>query len=205
MSEQMFCSKCGKLNWSQHSETCECKYPNFNCATYEEFLRKQEKKEMNKLRSSVLYSDEILYVRNVMGLGGFPEGVDIPCKPRFARRTNFSYPDPKWIACEYRIEDNDGDTITIARDRYGKIHLGFEWVKEFCMKEDICKNEIYVRDWSGHKNGFIKLIYNSGSYATCVKEQDGEVVRSYEIIIRCKDGDLNIEKYAKEKGYIKAE
>lgn len=48
ISEQMFCSKCGKTNWSKYFETCSCKEPDFSCKTYEEYLERQRNFE-NKI------------------------------------------------------------------------------------------------------------------------------------------------------------
>lgn len=72
------------------------------------------------------------------------------------------------------------------------------------MEANICEDEVYQRPWGKHKNGFIKLIYNSGSYATIQKIKDGVVVEDRVILIKCKDGDYNIGKFAKENNLARA-
>lgn len=85
------------------------------------------KAELDKKRSSTLYMNEILYVE-YKGELGFPKGV-LEVRPRFARHSGLPYPQPKWIACDYYIEDLDGDNFKIANDRYGELYKGFEWVR----------------------------------------------------------------------------
>ena len=87
------------------------------------------KAEMDKLRSSVLYKDEILKVRYVGNKYWNFKGKVFDAKPRHAKGSGLPYPQPKWIACDYRITDNDGDDFPVADDRYGELHKGFEWVK----------------------------------------------------------------------------
>ena len=88
-----------------------------------------DKKEMDKMRSSTLYDKEILKVRYTGKAINFPKNELIDCIPYFKCKSGLPYPQPKWIACDYRITDNDGDDFPIAHDRYGKIYPGFEWVK----------------------------------------------------------------------------
>lgn len=71
------------------------------------------------------------------------------------------------------------------------------------MELNICEDKIYQRPWGKHKNGFIKLIYNSGSYATVNKIKNNNIVESRIIEIKCKDGDYSIEKFAQENNLIK--
>lgn len=86
------------------------------------------KKEMDKLRSSVLYKNEVLYVRYTGGGDIYFSGKIIEAKPKFAKHSGLPYPQPKWIACDYEIEDEHGQMLLVARDRYGRLHCGFEWV-----------------------------------------------------------------------------
>ena len=71
------------------------------------------------------------------------------------------------------------------------------------MDVNLCENEIYQRPWGKHKNGFIKLTYNSGSYATIQKIKDGVIVEDKIIKIDTNDGDYNIEKFAKENNLVR--
>lgn len=87
-----------------------------------------DKKEQDQLRSSVLYRDEILKVICTANYGNFPKGVAIEARSRFARKSGLPYPEPKWIACDYYITDLDGDSYRVARERYGALEKGFEWV-----------------------------------------------------------------------------
>lgn len=73
------------------------------------------------------------------------------------------------------------------------------------MQVNNCLDETFIKAWGKHKNGFIKLIYNSGSYAEVVNEKDGSKFNSRIVLIRCKDGDLNLEKYANENGFTKVQ
>lgn len=86
------------------------------------------KKEMDKLRSSTLYSDEILYVICTANYGNFPKSVPMVAKPRMKCKSGLPYPQPKWIACDYYIEDTDGDCYRVARQRFGEIDKGFKWM-----------------------------------------------------------------------------
>ena len=48
MKEQLFCSKCGKTNWSMWFETCSCEKPDFRFKTYaeyEEYIKSKDTKE----------------------------------------------------------------------------------------------------------------------------------------------------------------
>lgn len=86
------------------------------------------KKEMDKLRGSTLYQEEELYVICTTDYGNFPKSIPLKAKPRMTCRSGLPYPRPKWIACDYYIYDTDGNAYRIARDRYGEIATGFEWV-----------------------------------------------------------------------------
>ncbi|MBV4450692.1 hypothetical protein KM792_13665 [Clostridium tyrobutyricum] len=86
------------------------------------------KVEMDKLRSSVLYENEVLKVRYLGKMSNFPKGQVIEAVPKFATKSNLPYPQPKWMACCYTITDLDGDSFEIAEKRYGKLYKGFEWV-----------------------------------------------------------------------------
>jgi hypothetical protein len=87
------------------------------------------KVEMDKLRSSVLYKNEVLKVRYNGKSSNFFKGEVIEANPRFAKHSNLPYPQPKWIACHYEITDEDGDKFKVSDDRYGELYKGFEWVK----------------------------------------------------------------------------
>lgn len=87
------------------------------------------KKEMDKLRGSVLYKDEKLKVIYTGNASNFPKNVEIETHSRFAKRSVLLYPNPKWIACNYYIYDLDGDLYKVATDRFGKLEAGFEWIK----------------------------------------------------------------------------
>lgn len=117
------CSTCGKDS---------CIFIDEVIYTCGEWIPKAEltKKEMAKLRSSVLHKDEILYVTYSGPYGNFPKGVKIEAKGRMATRSGLPYPQPKWEACDYYIRDTDGDSYPIARERFGKLEPGFEWVRE---------------------------------------------------------------------------
>ena len=84
---------------------------------------------LNKLRSTVLHKGETLYVIYTGKLGNFAKNTPIPCKPRFAHKSGLPYPEPKWIASYYQIDDLDGDSFMVANERYGKLYKDFEWVK----------------------------------------------------------------------------
>lgn len=86
------------------------------------------KRELDKLRSSVLYGDEILKVIYNGKYNNFPRGVGIEVYSRSAKHSGLEYPQPKWIATDYYIKDSDGDRYLIASERYGKLPTGFEWV-----------------------------------------------------------------------------
>lgn len=88
------------------------------------------KKELDKQRSSVLYQGEVLKVKYTGNCGGFFRGEVIEAKPRHARISGLPYPQPKWAPCHYEITDEDGDSFTVAEDRYGRLYRGFEWVRE---------------------------------------------------------------------------
>ena len=90
---------------------------------------KKKKQELDKLRSSCLYNDEVLRVIYTGKAINFPKNEIIYAKPKSARFSGLPYPQPKWIACEYYIEDLDGDYYKVAKDRYGDLEPGFEWVK----------------------------------------------------------------------------
>lgn len=89
-----------------------------------------DKKEMDKLRSSTLYGGEVLRVKYSGKAGNFFKGQVIDAFPRMKKGSGLPYPQPKWVACSYYITDSDGDYFPVAEDRYGKLHKGFEWVKE---------------------------------------------------------------------------
>jgi hypothetical protein len=93
------------------------------------------KKEMDKLRSSTLYNGEVLKVRYTGKAGNFFKGQIIDAVPRMKHRTGLPYPWPKWIVCDYYITDSDGDAFPVARERYGELYKGFEWVKPEQHKE----------------------------------------------------------------------
>lgn len=84
--------------------------------------------DMDQLRSSVLYKDEVLYVICVANYGNFPKGVPLMAIPQMVRKSGLPYPKPKWIACDYSVCDLDGDTYCVAQDRYGALKKGFVWV-----------------------------------------------------------------------------
>lgn len=86
------------------------------------------KAEMDKLRSSILYADEVLEVKYTGKLSGFFNGKSIEARPRYSMKSNLPYPQPKLIACSYIILDEDGDYFEVANERYGKLYKGFEWV-----------------------------------------------------------------------------
>lgn len=87
------------------------------------------KSDMDRQRGSVLYQDEVLKVIYTGDACNFPKNTVIEARPKLARRSGLPYPEPKWIACDYWIYDLDGDPFNIAKDRYGKLHTGFEWIK----------------------------------------------------------------------------
>lgn len=73
------------------------------------------------------------------------------------------------------------------------------------MDVNLCEDEIYQRPWGKHKNGFFKLIYNSGSYGIMQKIKDGKVVEEKSVLVVTKSGDYNDERYAKENNFTKVE
>lgn len=83
---------------------------------------------MDKLRSSTLYTDEILYVVYTGNYGNFPKGEPIPAHSKFSRKSGLPYPYPKWVACDYYVYDTDGDLYQVAKERYGPLDKGFQWV-----------------------------------------------------------------------------
>lgn len=83
---------------------------------------------MDKLRSSVLYKGEVLKVRYLGKSCNFFNGAVIEARPRMCHKSGLPYPQPKWIACCYEIEDSDGDTYPVAEERYGDMKKGWEWV-----------------------------------------------------------------------------
>lgn len=87
-----------------------------------------DKKEMDQLRSSILYEDEELYVICTANYGNFPKGVPLRATPGFTCKSGLPYPQPKYIGCDYYVVDTDGDRYQVARNRYGKLAKGFEWV-----------------------------------------------------------------------------
>jgi hypothetical protein len=88
-----------------------------------------DKKEMDKLRASTLYSGEVLKVRYTGKAGNFFKGQVIDAVPRMKHGTGLPYPQPKWIVYKYYITDEDGDAFPVADERYGELYKGFEWVK----------------------------------------------------------------------------
>lgn len=88
-----------------------------------------DKKETDKLRSSTLYGDEVLKVKYTGNHGNFFKGKVIEARPHMKMNSGLPYPQPKWIASCYRIIDSDGDYFEVAKERYGKLKKGFEWVK----------------------------------------------------------------------------
>ncbi len=50
MKEQLFCSKCGKVNWSRWGETCECKEPDYRFESYDDYLAHEKEKTSAKGR-----------------------------------------------------------------------------------------------------------------------------------------------------------
>lgn len=83
---------------------------------------------MDKLRARVLYKDEVLKVRYIGTANNFSKGKILKASPRGITKSGLPYPQPKWIACDYAVEDLDGDYFTISKERYGKLYKGFEWV-----------------------------------------------------------------------------
>jgi hypothetical protein len=71
------------------------------------------------------------------------------------------------------------------------------------MKENICEDRIYMRNWANHRYGVEKLIYNSGSYATFIRENYGEVIHEKEVLVRCEFGSIDIDQYAKENRFTR--
>lgn len=84
----------------------------------------------DKLRSSCLYDTEVLYVIYTGSASNFPKDTPIEARPRCQRNSLLPYPQPKWIACSYYVTDLDGDSACIARERFGKLEKGFEWMEE---------------------------------------------------------------------------
>ena len=87
------------------------------------------KTETDLVRSSTLYANETLKVIYTGSAGNFPKGIEIEAKPRMVKHSNLPYPLPKWMPCNYYITDLDGDSFKVADERYGELHIGFEWVK----------------------------------------------------------------------------
>ena len=56
MKEQLFCSKCGKTNWSAWFETCSCEKPDFRFKTYEEYeeYERSKKRDFNNMIGKVV-------------------------------------------------------------------------------------------------------------------------------------------------------
>lgn len=91
-------------------------------------IDKEQRKKYDKLRSSILYKDEPIYVRYIGKRAGFTNGEIMPAYPSSCHRSDLPYPYPKWIACRYRVQDADGDWITVLRYEDEKIHKNFELV-----------------------------------------------------------------------------
>ena len=87
----------------------------------------KRKQEFEELRSLCLYDDEVLTVRYTGKATNFPKDRLIKARPRFSKKSDLPYPQPKWTACDYYIEDLDGHTFCVAKDRFGKLSTGFEW------------------------------------------------------------------------------
>ena len=47
--EQMFCSKCGKLNFSCNGGVCECPNPDFSCEQWTDYFKLKEENRKKKL------------------------------------------------------------------------------------------------------------------------------------------------------------
>lgn len=88
------------------------------------------KQEMDRMRSSTLYKGERLKVIYRGRYANYPKGVIMEAYPRYAKFSGLPYPQPKWVACCYCIDDLDGDRVEIAKTRYGKLKDGFEWVTD---------------------------------------------------------------------------
>jgi len=84
----------------------------------------------DKLRSSCLYDTEVLYVIYTGKASNFPKDIPIKAIPRCEKQSGLPYPQPKWIACSYYITDLDGDRMEVARERFGELEKGFEWIEE---------------------------------------------------------------------------
>lgn len=94
-----------------------------------------DKKEMDKLRSSILHNGEALYVIYSGKAGNFPKGVPIPVRGGSTCRSGFPYPQPKYEECDYYVVDTDGDRYCVARHRYGALEEGFSWVRGVTNEE----------------------------------------------------------------------
>jgi len=94
--------------------------------------QKERKKSIHddKLRSSCLYDTEVLYVVYTGTASNFPKDTPIEVVPRCQKLSGLPYPQPKWIACSYYITDLDGDRMEVARERFGELEKGFEWIEE---------------------------------------------------------------------------
>lgn len=65
MGKQLFCGKCGKLNWSEWFATCSCKNPDFKYESHEDYLR--NKKVFEVYRDGMLYgTGNISHVQKLM-------------------------------------------------------------------------------------------------------------------------------------------
>ncbi len=96
-------------------------------------MTSEERKKHNyfvKLRSSCLYDTEVLYVIYTGNASNFPKNIPIKAIPRCEKQSGLPYPQPKWIACSYYITDLDGDRMEVARERFGELEKGFEWMEE---------------------------------------------------------------------------
>jgi len=92
------------------------------------------KSEMDKLRSSVILSNEVLKVRYIGDASNFASNTVLEAIPRFVTKSGLPYPQPKWKPSEYYVVDLDGEPFKVAEKRYGELYKGFEWVLD---KEDL--------------------------------------------------------------------
>lgn len=62
MTEQLFCKKCNKLNWSNHAETCECRDPKFTLNYHIDFqeANSQLKREIYPMTRMIEMEEELV-------------------------------------------------------------------------------------------------------------------------------------------------
>ncbi|GGC74792.1 hypothetical protein [Enterococcus wangshanyuanii] len=91
--------------------------------------KKNQKRMMDKVRSGYANPSSIKVVYLGLRYGGFYYGTVIEAKACHAVKGNLPYPYPKYMHCDYKIIDEDGDT-------YGVSGNGIDFVKDWYPVSD---------------------------------------------------------------------